>query len=213
MYWQAKELKALFYCLLVKSKLDTPMSATKLNRKNNQSKLSTDLVRAYLHELGQIPLLNHYEEIIYGQQVQRMMSYLAEKEKLEQQYERSISQLEWSDAIGLSEGDLARVLQQGQRAKTKMIEDDSADPEDYATFKLMRQDVRKMLSELNPKEREVISLRFGLEDGQELSLAKIAQRLNLSRERVRQLQNRALAHLRRKHPLALRDYLASVRPV
>ena len=120
MYRQAKELKALFYCLLVKSKLDTPMSATKLNRKNNQSKLSTDLVRAYLHELGQIPLLNHYEEIRYGQQVQRMMSYLAE-----------------------------------------MIEDDSADPEDYATFKLMRQDVRKMLSELNPKEREVISLRFG----------------------------------------------------
>ncbi len=352
MYWQAKELKALFYCLLVKSKLDTPMSATKLNRKNNQSKLSTDLVRAYLHEIGQVPLLNHYEEIIYGQQVQRMMSYLAEKEKLEQQHERSISQLEWSDAVGLSEGELARILQQGQRAKNKMIEanlrlvvaiakkylkrnvefldliqegslglergvekfdptkgyrfstyaywwirqaitraiaqqartirlpihvteklnkikktqlklaqklgrsattseiaeslgiesasvrdylqaarqplsldvrigdardtelsemieDDSASPEDYATFELMRQDVREMLSEVNPKEREILSLRFGLENGQELSLAKIAQRLNLSRERVRQLQSRALAHLRRKHPLALRDYLAS----
>ena len=90
-----------------------------------------------------------------------------------------------------------------------MIEDDEASPEDYATQELMRQDVREMLEELNPKEREIISLRFGLEDGKELSLAKIAQRLNLSRERVRQLQSRALAHLRRKNPLALREYLAS----
>ncbi len=92
---------------------------------------------------------------------------------------------------------------------SEMIEDDSASPEDYTTFELMRQDVRSMLEELKPKEREVLSLRFGLKEGQEWSLAKIGQELNISRERVRQLQNRALAHLRRKHPLALRDYLAS----
>ena len=79
----------------------------------------------------------------------------------------------------------------------------------FLTQELMRQDVGEMLEELKPKEREVISLHFGLEDGQELSLAKIGQKLNLSRERVRQLEQRALAHLRRKHPLALREYLAS----
>ena len=90
-----------------------------------------------------------------------------------------------------------------------MIEDDEASPEEYATQELMRQDVREMLSELNPKEREILSLRFGLEDGKELSLAKVAQKLNLSRERVRQLQSRALAYLRRKNSLALREYLAS----
>ena len=66
-----------------------------------------------------------------------------------------------------------------------------------------------MLDKLNPKERAVLSLRFGLKDGKELSLAKVAQKLKISREQVRQLQNRALVHLRRKHPLALRDYLAS----
>jgi RNA polymerase nonessential primary-like sigma factor len=328
------------------------MSVTKLNTKNNQPQLSTDLVRAYLHEIGQVPLLNHSEEIIYGKQVQRMMSLLTEKEKLEQQRGLSVSKLEWADAVGLSEDKLNQILQQGQQAKRKMIEanlrlvvaiakkycrrnlefldliqegslglergvekfdptkgyrfstyaywwirqgitraiaqqartirlpihvteklnkikktqrelaqklgrrattreladelgwesaqvrsyfqmarhplsldvrigdnrdtelsemlkDDEASPEDYATQKLMRQDVREMLEELTPPERQVLSLRFGLEDGKELSLAKIGRELNLSRERVRQLENRALDRLRRKQPLALREYLAS----
>ena len=90
-----------------------------------------------------------------------------------------------------------------------MIEDGQASPEDYATQELMRQDVRSMLEELNPQEREILSLRFGFENGKELSLVKISERLNISRERVRQLQIQALAHLRRTHSLALRDYLAS----
>lgn len=44
----------------------------------------------------------------------------------------------------------------------------------------------------------MITLRFGLTDGKELSLAKIGQRMNISRERVRQLEHQALAHLRRR---------------
>ena len=55
-----------------------------------------------------------------------------------------------------------------------MISDDSASPFDYTTQEFMRQDVRKILEKLKPKEREVLSLRFGLEDGQELSDAKPA---------------------------------------
>ncbi len=88
-----------------------------------------------------------------------------------------------------------------------MLQDDGSSPEDYATQNSLRQDLLDMLSELSPKEREVISLRFGLVDGEELSLAKIGQRLNLSRERIRQLESKALAHLRRQRH-ALRDYLA-----
>ncbi len=72
----------------------------------------------------------------------------------------------------------------------------------------MKQDLQKMLAELNPKEREVISLRFGLFDEKEWTLGAIGERLNLSRERVRQLQNRALLQLRHKNILVLRDYLA-----
>ena len=97
------------------------MSATKLNQKKNQSKLSTDMVRAYLHEIAQVPLLNHYQEIIYGKQVQRMMSLLREKEKLEQQRGRSISQLEWAEAVGLSEGSLNQILWQGKSRISQLM--------------------------------------------------------------------------------------------
>ncbi len=97
------------------------MSVIKLNKKNNQSKLSTDIVRTYLHEIGQVPLLEQTEEITYGRQVQRMISLLAEKETLEQQRGRSISHSEWADTVGLSEEELAQVLRQGKKAKNKMI--------------------------------------------------------------------------------------------
>ena len=87
-----------------------------------------------------------------------------------------------------------------------MLKDNSASPEEYANQELTRQTSRDLLSELKAKEREVIILRFGLLDGQEWSLAKIGERLNLSRERVRQLESKALNHLRQKRH-ALGDYL------
>ena len=91
---------------------------------------------------------------------------------------------------------------------SEMIKDEqTASPFDYATQDLMRQDLQKLLSELSPREREVISLRFGLEDGEEWSLVKIGKRLNLSRERIRQLESRAIARLRQERH-TLRDYLA-----
>ena len=87
-----------------------------------------------------------------------------------------------------------------------MLQDDGSSPEEYATQNCLRQDLRELLQELKPKEREVISLRFGLEDGVQWSLVKIAKRLNLSRERIRQLEAKALATLRRQSH-ALREYL------
>jgi RNA polymerase nonessential primary-like sigma factor len=54
----------------------------------------------------------------------------------------------------------------------------------------------------------VITLRFGLKDGRELSLAKVGDRLKISRERVRQLENQALNHLRR-HRANMQGYVAS----
>ncbi len=98
------------------------MSTVKLSEENNQSKLSMDLVRTYLHEIGQVPLLERSEEITYSQQVQRMMSLLAEKETLEQQRGSSISHQEWADAVGLSEAKLNQILRLGQLAKNKMIQ-------------------------------------------------------------------------------------------
>lgn len=89
-----------------------------------------------------------------------------------------------------------------------LLEDEGPSPEHYMTQESLRQDVENLLAELTPQQREVLTLRFGLEDGTELSLAKVGERLNLSRERVRQLEHQALAHLRRRQA-NVREYIAA----
>jgi RNA polymerase nonessential primary-like sigma factor len=64
------------------------------------------------------------------------------------------------------------------------------------------------MADLTPQQREVLSLRFGLADGQALTLAKIGDRLNISRERVRQIEREALTKLR-KRKADIDQYLAS----
>ncbi|MBE9188677.1 RNA polymerase sigma factor, RpoD/SigA family [Microcoleus sp. LEGE 07076] len=90
----------------------------------------------------------------------------------------------------------------------ELLEDETASPDNYITSELLRQDLNTLISELTQQQRDVIILRFGLEDGTEMSLAKVGERLNLSRERVRQLEHQALAHLRRRQS-QVREYLAS----
>ncbi|MDB9466757.1 RNA polymerase sigma factor, RpoD/SigA family [Dolichospermum circinale] len=90
----------------------------------------------------------------------------------------------------------------------EMLEDDSPSPEHYTTQEFLRQDLNNLLAELTPQQRQVVALRFGLEDGNEMSLAKVGERLNLSRERVRQLEHQALAHLRRRRA-NVKEYVAS----
>lgn len=61
---------------------------------------------------------------------------------------------------------------------------------------LMRQHVRNLLGVLSPKERRIIKLRFGIEDGKQKSLSEIGEIFGLSKERVRQLESRALYRLK-----------------
>ena len=91
---------------------------------------------------------------------------------------------------------------------SELLEDESVSPDNYLTQELMRQDLHNMLDELTPQQKEVLSLRFGLRDGKELSLAKIGKRMNLSRERVRQLENQALTQLRRRRS-SVKEYIAA----
>jgi len=90
----------------------------------------------------------------------------------------------------------------------ELLEDDSVSPENYTVQEALKQDIRDLLAELTPQQKEVITLRYGLEDGNELSLAKVGNRMNISRERVRQLEQQALKHLRRRKA-DVRSYLAS----
>ena len=89
-----------------------------------------------------------------------------------------------------------------------MLEDTGQSPEDYATSSSLKMDLEKLMADLTPQQREVISLRFGLSDGKPMTLAKIGECLSISRERVRQIEREALSKLR-KRKTAIREYLAS----
>ncbi len=318
---------------------------------NNSTKFTADMVRTYLREIGRVPLLNREQEIVYGKQVQQMMSLLEAKESLRRELDRQPSLLEWAAHVNQGESQIQQTLLLGKRAKQKMIEanlrlvvaiakkyqkrnmefldliqegtlglergvekfdpmrgykfstyaywwirqaitraiaqqgrtirlpihiteklnkikkvqrelaqrfgrsptpteiakeldlepaqireylnmarqpvsldirvgdnqdtelqemleDEGPSPEHYTTQEFLRQDLNNLLAELTPQQREVVALRFGLEDGNEMSLAKVGERLNLSRERVRQLEHQALAHLRRRRG-NVKEYVAS----
>ena len=89
-----------------------------------------------------------------------------------------------------------------------LLEDTGPSPEDFATHSSLQLDLEKLMEDLTPQQKEVLALRFGLTDGQPLTLAKIGSRLNISRERVRQIEREALSKLR-KRKANIREYLAS----
>ena len=88
-----------------------------------------------------------------------------------------------------------------------LLEDDGQTPEDFATQTSLKRDLRSLMSDLTPQQQTVISLRFGLEDGKNMTLAKIGAILDISRERVRQIEREALTKLRKRRG-DMREYLA-----
>lgn len=90
------------------------------------------------------------------------------------------------------------------------IEDDEApEPMDAAAREMLRESVKNALAVLSERERQVLELRFGLVDGKDHTLEEVGQYFNVTRERIRQIEAKALRKLR--HPTRsrhLRDYLA-----
>jgi RNA polymerase primary sigma factor len=83
------------------------------------------------------------------------------------------------------------------------------EPDDAASQQLLREQLRSILNSLNHRERQVLEMRFGLKDGQSHTLEEVGQAFGVTRERIRQIEAKALRKLR--HPLRsrkLRDYLS-----
>jgi len=92
-----------------------------------------------------------------------------------------------------------------------LLKTDTISPEDVLMREALHRDLQQLLTELTNREREVILLRFGLENGHPYSLTEIAQVLNLSRERIRQIELRAFQKLRQpKRRNQVRDYLETL---
>ncbi len=89
------------------------------------------------------------------------------------------------------------------------IEDQNAlPPPDAASRQLLKEQIDSVLGSLTPRERRVLQLRFGLEDGRSRTLEEVGKEFNVTRERIRQIEAKALRKLR--HPSRsrkLKDYL------
>ncbi len=89
------------------------------------------------------------------------------------------------------------------------IEDEDAiSPEESATNQLLKEQVKGMLGALTEREQKILKLRFGLEDGKQHTLEEVGQEFSVTRERIRQIEAKALAKLRKhKDAKKLHDYI------
>ena len=89
------------------------------------------------------------------------------------------------------------------------IKDDNVPvPADAATFTLLKEQLEEVLGTLTEREQKVLTLRFGLEDGRARTLEEVGKEFNVTRERIRQIEAKALRKL--CHPSRsrkLKDYL------
>ena len=89
------------------------------------------------------------------------------------------------------------------------IEDeDTISPEESAAGQLLKEQVKQILNTLSEREQKILKLRFGLEDGKSHTLEEVGQEFSVTRERIRQIEAKALAKLRKhKDARKLQDYI------
>jgi len=88
------------------------------------------------------------------------------------------------------------------------IEDSKAEaPLDAATFSMLQKDLQIVLNTLHDRERKIINLRFGLHDGLPRTLEEVGREFSLTRERIRQIEFKALSKLRNTKHSALKEFL------
>lgn len=136
-------------------------------------------------------------------------------EELSRNLKRAPTNEELAQALDITVDDLQRLLnalpepmsiyrpvgEEGEEELEGFVEDKLAlSPEEVASERVMKADILSVLDTLQPREKEIIELRFGLRDQQPHTLDEVGRQLHLTRERVRQLEARALRKLREPEP-------------
>ena len=143
--------------------------------------------------------------------------------QLLQQYGREPTPEEIAKEMGISESkvrEIIKIAQEPVSLETHIGEeedshlgdfipdDDAPAPAEAASFALMKEQLLDVLDTLTPREEKVLRLRFGLDDGRQRTLEEVGKEFNVTRERIRQIEAKALRKLR--HPSRskkLKDYL------
>ena len=143
--------------------------------------------------------------------------------KLAQDLSRKPSEEELSEAMGITINKLREIIKVAQEPLSleipigkeedsrlgDFIEDKDADaPVMTVAHELLREDLHEVLGSLSPRERDVLRLRFGMDDGRQRTLEEVGQLFGVTRERIRQIEAKALRKLR--HPnrsKRLREYI------
>ncbi|MBQ8537909.1 MAG: RNA polymerase sigma factor RpoD [Clostridia bacterium] len=143
--------------------------------------------------------------------------------QLLQEYGREPTPEEIAKVMNISEGkvrEIIKIAQEPVSLETPIGEeedshlgdfipdDDAPAPAEAASFALMKEQLLDVLDTLTPREEKVLRLRFGLDDGRQRTLEEVGKEFNVTRERIRQIEAKALRKLR--HPSRskkLKDYL------
>ena len=141
--------------------------------------------------------------------------------KLTLEYGREPTTLEIAEQLGMPEEKVREILQYakeptsldtpiGDEDDTNMgdlVADTTIEtPEASMEKAMLSEGLKEMMKDLKPREQEVIILRYGLEDGRPRTLEEVGKQLNVTRERIRQIEAKALRKLKRKN-MRMRDYL------
>jgi RNA polymerase primary sigma factor len=116
------------------------------------------------------------------------------------------------EAIKIARLPISLELPMGEEGDSHLgdfvIDHNAIQPADSASKQLLKEEISAVLSTLTPREHRVLELRFGLEDGRARTLEEVGSEFSVTRERIRQIESKALRKLR--HPSRsrrLRDYM------
>ncbi|MBI2448239.1 RNA polymerase sigma factor RpoD [Candidatus Microgenomates bacterium] len=114
--------------------------------------------------------------------------------------------------LKISQGTISLETSVGEEEDSKLSDfipdDKNMSPDDAATHQLLREQLRGVIKTLYPREQKIVNMRFGLEDGKSHTLEEVGREFGVTRERIRQIEAKALLKLRRnRESKMLKEYL------